>query len=133
MIRTTAFALALLAFAGPAAAQNEAIEDVISRQLQAFNDRDVEEAFTFASPMIQGMFGNPDRFGMMVEQGYPMVWTNNSARFGELAERRGALYQKVILQDADGVVHVLEYRMIQTEDGWEIDGVSILPAPDLGV
>ena len=49
----------LLALAGMVRAQDRgAIEDVIGRQLEAFNQRDVEMAWTYASPMIQGMFGN---------------------------------------------------------------------------
>jgi len=31
-----------------------------------------------------------------------------------------------------GVVHILEYAMIQTADGWRIAGVQLLPAPDVG-
>lgn len=109
------------------------IEAVIGQQLQAFNDRDVEAAWQFASPMIQGMFGTPQNFGTMVEQGYPMVWTNSEARFLDLREIGGRLWQKVMIRDAAGGLHVLDYQMIPTADGWQINGVQILPAPDVGV
>lgn len=128
------FAVALAILAGAASAQDRsaAIEDVISDQLQAFNDRDVEEAWSYASPTIQGLFGTPENFGMMVRQGYPMVWSNSGARFLELREFRGGLYQKVLVTDGAGRTHVLDYKMLQTGDGWEIDGVSIIPAPGVG-
>lgn len=118
---------------GPAVAQDaRAIEIVIGDQLDAFNARDVETAYSYASPMIKGMFGTPQNFGLMVEQGYPMVWTNADVRFLELREIAGQLWQKVLLRDAQGGMHVVDYQMIETADGWLINGVSILPAPDVG-
>ena len=138
MTRIMGFILALLLATGAARAQDSgaqdsgAIEDVIGSQLQAFNDRDVDEAFSYASPMIKGMFGTPQNFGLMVERGYPMVWTNSDARFLDLREVAGRLYQRVLVRDAQGGLHVLEYQMIETPEGWQINGVSVLPAPDVG-
>ncbi len=124
----------LLALAGMVRAQDRgAIEDVIGGQLEAFNQRDVEMAWTYASPMIQGMFGNSANFGMMVQRGYPMVWTNSDVRYLELREIGGRLWQKVMVRDENGGLHILDYQMIETENGWQINGVSILPAPDVGV
>jgi hypothetical protein len=120
--------------AGMAVAQDDAaIRGVIENQLDAFNARNVNEAWTYASPMIQGMFGNATNFGMMVQNGYPMVWTNNGAEFGELREVEGRLYQRVIVEDAGGARHVLEYQMIETAAGWQINGVVLLPPEDVGV
>ncbi|ROU03813.1 DUF4864 domain-containing protein [Histidinibacterium lentulum] len=111
----------------------DAIAAVISDQLANFNERDANAAFEHASPTIQGIFGNAANFGMMVQRGYPMVWTNGSTRFLDLEMRRGAWFQTVQIEDAQGVFHLLEYKMIETPDGWRIDGVRILPNPDLGV
>lgn len=111
---------------------NDAIESVIGDQLQAFNDRDVEGAWGYASPMIQGLFGNPVRFGAMVQQGYPMVWDNNDVRFLDLREAQGAQQQRVMIRDDQGGLHMLEYQMLETPDGWQIDGVQLLLAPDVG-
>lgn len=122
-----------LTFITPAWAQDSgAIEDVIANQLSAFNDRDVETAWSFASPMIQGMFGNPQNFGSMVEQGYPMVWTNADVQFLELRQIVGQFYQKVMVRDTAGQRHVMEYTMVETPAGWLINGVSELPMPDVG-
>jgi len=123
-----------LALAAPAPAQDRAaIEETITAQLDAFNARDVPTAWQFASPMIQSMFGSPRNFGMMVQQGYPMVWTNSDARFLELREVGGRLWQKVLIEDSEGVAHILDYQMIETENGWQINGVQVLPAPDMRV
>lgn len=125
--------IGLVMMASSAFAQSEAaIEDVIGSQLQAFNDRDVENAFQYAAPNIQGMFGNPQNFGMMVQRGYPMVWSNRDVRFLELQDRGMVQVQRLMLRDMTGGIHVLEYQMIQTADGWRIAGVQIVPSPDVG-
>ena len=114
-----------------AVAQEQSIEDVIGEQLQAFNERDVNDAWQYASPMIQGMFGTPDNFGNMVRNGYPMVWSNRDVEFLDLGEVEGVLTQRVLIRDGDGVAYILEYAMIETADGWKINGVQVLPAPDV--
>lgn len=131
-MRILAFCVALWGWSLPLFAQeNQAIEDVIGQQLQAFNDRSVEDAWQFASPMIQGMFGTPGNFGAMVQNGYPMVWTNKDVEFLELDEKNGVLTQRVLIRDASDVAYILEYAMIETPEGWKINGVQVLPAPDV--
>jgi hypothetical protein len=120
-----------VAEAAPAEALS--MQDVISRQLDAFNARDVDLAWSFASPMIQGLFGSPGNFSAMVGEGYPMVWDNSAAKFIAQREADGRIYQQVLLQGTNGTLHVLEYAMIQGAQGWKIDGVSLLPPPDVGV
>ena len=114
------------------AQDNSAIEDVIGGQLEAFNARDIEEAWTYASPNIKRLFGSPVNFGNMVQQGYPMVWDNDEVRFLDLRDVRGNLWQKVMVRDAQGGLHILDYQMVEAADGWQINGVQLLPAPDVG-
>ena len=114
------------------AALAETIEDVIGQQLNAFNERDMPKAFDFASPMIKRLFGNAGNFGSMVSRAYPMVWNNSDVRFLGVREMGGSRIQKVLVRDADGGLHMLEYKMIPVQDGWQIDGVQLLPAPELG-
>ncbi|MBE0412102.1 DUF4864 domain-containing protein [Yoonia sp.] len=117
----------------PVLAQDaRAIENVIGSQLEAFNDRDVAQAWTYASPNIQRLFGDPGNFGMMVQRGYPMVWDNADVRYLDLRKIAGNLWQKVMIRDANGGLHLLDYQMIETENGWQINGVQLLPAPDVG-
>lgn len=108
------------------------IEDVIGSQLDAFNERDLAGAWQYASPNIKHLFGDPGNFGMMVQQGYPMVWDNADVRFLELRDINGLLWQKVMVRDKTGGLHVLDYQMVETDDGWQINGVQLLPAPDVG-
>lgn len=107
-------------------AAKPAITGTIQSQIDAFMKDDFEQAFSYASPMIQGIFGSSSRFGAMVQQGYPMVHRPSDVRFLELREVGGALVQKVQVRDAAGRTHLLDYQMIQTEKGWQINGVQLL-------
>jgi len=112
--------------------RNPDIETTIQRQLDAFVADDVGTAFSFASPGIKGMFGTPERFGMMVQQGYPMVWRPGSVRYLDLRQVQGRLAQRVMITDMQGRLHLLEYQMIPAGDGWQINGVQVLQAPAAG-
>lgn len=109
----------------PARADDQAIRDVISSQIDAFLADDVETAFTFASPTIKRIFGSPDRFGQMVRQGYPMVWRPADVEFLSIEDRGGRLFQNVMIRDRAGALHILEYEMIEGTGGWKIDGVRL--------
>ncbi len=116
--------------ASGAFAQNAEIEANISAQIQAFKADDFATAFTFASPNIQRLFGTPENFGVMVRRGYPMVWRPADVRFLELRQQGGALWQKVMVVDGDGRVHILDYQMIRQGNGWKINGVQLLGNSD---
>jgi hypothetical protein len=132
-MRFVSFIAALWLAVVPAFAQDsDAIEDVIGSQLEAFNDRDITGAWQYASPNIKRLFGNSGNFGMMVQQGYPMVWDNAEVRFLELREIGGFLWQKIMLRDKAGNLHILDYQMVETAEGWQINGVQLLQAPDVG-
>lgn len=105
------------------------IEATITAQIDAFLMDDFAKAFSYASPNIQGIFGSSDRFGQMVQNGYPMVWRPDDVRYLELRNIAGNLWQKVQIRDRKGKLHVLDYQMIETEDGWRINGVQLLRAP----
>lgn len=113
-----------------AAAQNAEIEANIAAQIQAFKADDFDTAFTFASPNIQRLFHNPDNFGAMVRNGYPMVWRPAEVRFLELREIAGLLWQKVMIVDGGGQTHILDYQMVQQNNTWKINGVQLLGNSD---
>lgn len=121
----------LMALPARAESPKIAVQDVIRQQLDAFVADDVERAFTFASPMIKGLFGTPQNFGAMVRQGYPMVWRPGDVRFLSLEPGEGGWTQKVMITDQAGQVHVLEYQMVPAGEGWQINAVRILDAPPL--
>ena len=65
----------------------------------------------------------------MVAQGYPMVWRPAEVRYLELREVAGTFLQQVMITDAAGATHILEYQMQELEGGWKINGVQIVKAP----
>lgn len=131
MKRKNLAAVGLMMWAGLAHAQDATIEDVITEQLQAFNDRDVNAAWEHASPFIKNFFRTPENFGMMVENGYPMVWDNSDVRFLDRDELQNLTRQEVQIQGPDGLFYILDYQMIATPNGWQINGVQVIPAPDI--
>jgi hypothetical protein len=78
------------------------------------------------------MFGTAENFGRMVTQGYPMVHRPESVTMLELREVAGALWQRVMITDAAGVTHTLDYQMVETADGWQINGVQVLQQGGVG-
>lgn len=125
--------MAVLA-AAPVRAQEgqSGIATTINRQMEAFLADDFATAFTFASPMIRQMFGTPENFGRMVEQGYPMVHRPADVTMLELREVAGNLWQRVMVTDQAGRTHLLDYQMIETPEGWQINGVQLLPSAGVG-
>ena len=119
------------AMAGAAWAQNTEIEGVIDSQIEAFQSDNFTQAFKFASPSIQGIFRTPENFGRMVTQGFPMVWRPAKVTYLELREINGVLHQKVQIVDTEGRVHLLDYRMLDTDMGWKINGVQLLESTAL--
>ena len=113
-------------------ARNPAIETVIQQQFAAFRAEDVGTAFSFASPNIKGMFGTPENFGRMVRDGYPMVWRPAEVQFLDLRRVAGNLWQRVMVTDQAGRTHLLDYQMVETGQGWQINGVQILPQAAVG-
>ncbi len=116
-------AMVLLCF--PARADEAAVQSVISSQIEAFEADDFTEAFTFASPMIRQIFETPENFGTMVQHGYPMVWRPAEVRFLSLDAIDGKLWQSVMIRDQNGGLHILEYQMVELENGWKINAVRM--------
>lgn len=129
ILKVAAFAVVM---SGAAVAQGSDIQSTIGRQIEAFQADDFEAAFGFASPNLRRLFGSSENFRSMVTRGYPMVWRPSEVRYLELSEIAGSYWQKVLIKDQNGAVHILAYRMLETEMGWKINGVQLLPSPDVG-
>jgi hypothetical protein len=127
--------LAVLAFVIlPSAprAQDASIPQVIENQLSAFQADDFSAAFDYASPTIKQLFGTAERFGQMVQSGYPMV--HRPAEVNMLDQRTigSSVVQRVMIRDGAGRLHFLDYQMVPSDGGWQMNGVQILQAPHVG-
>jgi len=117
----------------PGWADSAAIRTTIQSQITAFQQDDFDTAFSYASPNIQRIFGSPDRFGLMVSQGYPMVHRPADIKFLEIETIQGENWQKVRMADQQGRYHLMAYRMILLDGQWLINGVQLLPSEETGV
>jgi hypothetical protein len=112
------------------AADRKAIREVIQRQLDAFRRDDGDDAFGYASPEIQHMFGTSTIFMDMVRQGYQPVYRPRRFDFEEVVTLDGQPTQKVHVIGPDGRPVTAYYPMRRQPDGtWRIDG-CYLKAPE---
>lgn len=109
-------------------AEADAIENTIRGQIDAIQADNWEQAFTFASPTIQGIFKSPYNFSEMVKRGYPMVWRPKDVRTGALVETPRGLMQTMIFVDQQNRLFIADYLMQEIEGQWRINGVQIRPA-----
>jgi hypothetical protein len=106
-----------------------AIEDVITRQLEAFKRDDAAQAYAFAGPSIRTLFPTPEIFIEMVRRGYPPVYRSRQVEFGPLAMRDGELVQTVELVGPDGSSATALYSLVRNRSGaWVISGCSLIPS-----
>jgi len=112
-------------------AEDSKIQNVISAQIEAFQQDDFETAFTFASPKIQMLFGSPESFGKMVRNGYPMVWRPSDVKFLRQKTDSGVVFQEMRFFDASGVGHAFIYEMVDVSGSWKINGVHKIKPDDV--
>lgn len=113
-------------------AQGSEIPDVIRDQISAFQVDDFSAAFDYASPTIKRLFGTPERFGQMVQNGYPMVYRSAEVQMLDLRDMGAARVQRVMIRDGGGRLHFLDYQMVPSADGWQINGVQIVRDAQVG-
>jgi hypothetical protein len=124
-------AAVLIGLASPAAAADDiaAAQNVIRSQEQAFARDDAIAAYSYAAPVIQGMFQQPETFMTMVRQGYAPVYRHRSFEFGEARVEGDAIAQRVRIIDANGEGWEALYTLERQPDGsLKITGCSLLKA-----
>ena len=112
-------------------ADRATIIGVIQGQMAAFQADEAGEAFSYATPGIQRMFGTPERFMAMVRAGYQPVYRPQEVEFRELRDTAEGPVQSVLVVGPDGVPVMALYIMQQQVDGsWRIAGCVLTPADD---
>ncbi len=127
-------AVALLVIAGLAAGRAEvadvdrqAFRSVITGQIEAFRRDDGAAAYGYASPTIQGLFPDADRFMAMVRSGYQPVYRPRSVTFGPAADTPRGPEQRVFVTGPDGRNWVAVYSLQKQPDGsWRINGCVLV-------
>ncbi len=107
---------------------------MIEAQLDAFRADDGATAFSYASPTIQEVFDNPNRFMTMVRTSYQPVYRPREVEFQDVIEVRGVPTQLVLLVGPDSEVVTAFYEMQQQADGaWRINGCILRPLSDRAI
>jgi len=101
----------------------EAVRYTISSQIDAFKDNDVKKAYTFAAPNIQAQFPNPDIFGLMVRNGYPIIWKPKNYKFTTFKDLGNRCIQRVLFQSYNGSLESYDYILEKDGNLWKIAGV----------
>ena len=101
----------------------EAVRYTISSQIDAFKNNDVKKAYTFAAPNIQAQFPSPDIFGLMVRNGYPVIWNPKNYKFTSFKDLGNRCIQRVLFQSYDGSLETYDYLLEKDGNLWKIAGV----------
>lgn len=87
------------------------------------------EAFSYASPKIKSIFGNPNNFIAMVKESYPSVYRPKNINIGTVEMLKGIPTLLVYLVGPDGNFVTANYLMQKQPDKqWKIDGCIVTKA-----
>lgn len=103
-------------------------QSVITRQIEAFLNDDADTAYGFASPSIQGLFPDKERFFAMVRKSYQPVYRPGNYAFGRsrVVGDGAAVFQEVLVQGKDGQDWSAVYELLRQPDGsYRINGVQM--------
>ena len=103
--------------------ESEMVRSTISSQIEAFKENNIAKAYTFAAPNIQAQFPTPEVFGMMVKNGYPVIWRPKSFKFTKFQDLGNKFIQRVLFQSYDGGLETYDYILEKYADRWKITGV----------
>jgi hypothetical protein len=118
-----------------ASADKSAIQHTIAGQLEAFKVDDGAKAYSFAAPIVTGVFPTVEIFMGMVKRGYEPIYKNTSYDFGSVVtDSLGRPTQHVLITASNGKHYEAIYAMERQPDGsWKIAGVQMVEVPGLNV
>ena len=87
-------------------------EIIIKNQLEAFINKDAEEAFSYAAPMIKLRFDNPDNFMNMVKNYYEPVYNPKQYYFINAKYFEGSVYHQLQIVSQSNLSYLATYSLI---------------------
>ena len=102
-------------------------ENIIKSQIQAFIDKDAEEAFSYAAPMIKLRFNNPDDFMRMVKNYYEPVYNPKQYYFINAKYFEGSVYHQLQIVSQSNLSYLATYSLIKDNNEWKISGCAVYP------
>lgn len=134
LILAVSMGIAMAAAAPAIGAEENAIQETITQQIEAFRADDGDAAYSFAAPMIQQMFPSSDIFMSMVRQGYQPVYRPQSFDFSQIEINGGSAIQNVDIIGPKGAAWRAVYTLQKQANGqWKITGVQLVKSDNLGV
>ena len=101
----------------------EIVKKVISSQLMAFKERNLEKAYSFAAPNIKRQFFNAKNFGLMVKNGYPVIWRQKNYQFVKFSSNGTRSIQRVLFRSNTDALLTYDYLLEKFSNKWSIAGV----------
>lgn len=137
MLKFFMAALIAILFAWPAHADSisesdkSAFREIVTAQLEAIKADNGEAAYTYAAPIIKGIFPNAETFMAMVKRGYEPVYRNNGYKMGAASlDSLGRPALHVTITATDGKRYEAVYAMERQPDGtWKIAGCTLAEIP----
>ena len=102
-------------------------QDIIESQIQAFQNKNAELAYSFASPMIKLRFNNPQEFMSMVKSFYEPVYNPKQYFFTNSKYFEGSIYHQLQIISQSNMSYLATYSLIRDENEWKISGCSVMP------
>ena len=102
-------------------------QDIIESQIQAFQNKNAELAYSFASPMIKLRFNNPQEFMSMVKSYYEPVYNPKQYYFIDSKYFEGSIYHQLQIISQSNMSYLATYSLIKDENEWKISGCSVVP------
>ena len=102
-------------------------QDIIESQIQAFQNKNAELAYSFASPMIKLRFNNPQEFMSMVKSFYEPVYNPKQYYFINSKYFEGSIYHQLQIISQSNMSYLATYSLIRDENEWKISGCSVKP------
>jgi hypothetical protein len=111
----------------PGAADTELMQNVISRQLDAFARGDATTAYAQASPVIKAKFQSKEIFMAMVRQGYAVLIQPQRVDFLGAKQTSDGPVFGVQVYARDGSSWIAAYQMVRDEsENWRINGCQLM-------
>ena len=109
------------------------IEKVITSQFNAFQEKNITLAYSFASPEIKRQYPSAEIFGQMVKNGYSDIWNSKSHTFEGLKLKGEMAFQMVTVVSNNNNINNYLYTLYYYNGEWVIAGVTRYRSHSMGV
>ena len=109
------------------------IEKVITSQFNAFKEKNLSLAYSYASPEIKRQYPSAEIFGKMVKNGYSDIWNSKSHTFEGLKLKGEMAFQMVTVISSNNTINNYLYTLYNYNGDWVIAGVMRYRSDSMGV